>query len=950
MKNQNLPTKLLSIALALAFIIALFPAARAESYEAEVNVNRMVVRSGPTTAYGILGYLNKGTRVTVLATSGKIAKISYKGKTGYSLLSQLTPVEKPTPTPTATANTDSGSLSGLGTITSATANVYASASASSNVLMVAKQGQTFTVLATNGSWARLQNGSSIGYVKMSQLNIRVGVTATPAPGSVTTTPTPTASAVPTPTPTGLAYIKQDKTKIYASYSTNSNVIAVMNRGADFTILDMNDNWVKLENGKNVGFVERKDVNIVPGVTATPKAGSATPTPTPKPTPTPTPSTATNQNIPAFANCSVPLYKSPSTASEKIRTLSMGQELTVWGWNGAWAAVIVSGTKGYTSLSALTKVSDVTLQPAMRAEAQVSASRVTFYKYASSSSKTVGSLTSGSEVTVLATNGTWALVEYRGNRGYCTASSLSAITNPTLEQTENISALTNKKTKVYAYATTSSDTLATLNQDTFLTLLGHNGQWGLIDCNGHKGYVDINSLVRYSSVTLNEDERYQATVTVAGSVKKYAYDASTGAGSVSAGMKVNVLAHNTYWALIERNGHKGYYPVTGLKIHLDEFISPTEMTFEATVICAAPAYAAALESANRLGTIPIATNVTVTAYTDKWARISYSGVTAYLLRNTLSATDYIELKNGVSAANQILALQKKLEDLGYFDGLPAGNYGSLTTNAVSRFQNQIGLSASGVADKTTQRVLYGGHAPQSSIKTANLSKGSVGSDVTRLQTRLTYKGYLSAGIDGDFGNITLSAVKLYQKKAGLEETGVADPATLSSLFSSSAPKNTGAAVSGSGSSSSGGSASTGNYSTNPNDDPASGTGSSNIETVVTHALQQLGKPYIYATSGPNSFDCSGFTSYCYRKIGISLGRSAYAQGYGRGTKIESVSAMKRGDIVCMNTITDSDLSDHVGIYLGGGKFIHASSAAGKVIISSITTGYYNRVFSWARRIV
>ena len=289
-------------------------------------------------------------------------------------------------------------------------------------------------------------------------------------------------------------------------------------------------------------------------------------------------------------------------------------------------------------------------------------------------------------------------------------------------------------------------------------------------------MDINSLVRYSSVTLNEDERYQATVTVAGSVKKYAYDASTGAGSVSVGMKVNVLAHTTYWALIERNGHKGYYPVTGLKIHLDEFISPVEMTFEATVICAAPAYSAALESANRLGTVPIATNVTVTAYTDKWARISYSGVTAYLLKNTLSVTDYIELKNGVSAANQILALQKKLEDLGYFDGLPAGNYGSLTTNAVSRFQSQIGLSASGVADKTTQRVLYGGHAPQSPIKTANLSKGSVGNDVTRLQTRLTYKGYLSAGIDGDFGNITQSAVKLYQKKAGLEETGVADPTT------------------------------------------------------------------------------------------------------------------------------------------------------------------------------
>ena len=93
-----------------------------------------------------------------------------------------------------------------------------------------------------------------------------------------------------------------------------------------------------------------------------------------------------------------------------------------------------------------------------------------------------------------------------------------------------------------------------------------------------------------------------------------------------------------------------------------------------------------------------------------------------------------------------------------------------------------------------------------------------------------------------------------------------------------------------------------------------------------------------------------TTYCYKKIGISLGRSAYAQGYGKGTKIETVGALKRGDIVCMNTLTDSDLSDHVGIYLGGGKMIHASSSAAKVIISTLSSGYYNRVFSWGRRVV
>ena len=120
-----------------------------------------------------------------------------------------------------------------------------------------------------------------------------------------------------------------------------------------------------------------------------------------------------------------------------------------------------------------------------------------------------------------------------------------------------------------------------------------------------------------------------------------------------------------------------------------------------------------------------------------------------------------------------------------------------------------------------------------------------------------------------------------------------------------------------------------------------------------AQLQLGKPYIYATAGPNSFDCSGLTVYCYGKVGKTLGRSAYAHGYNSssGTKIERIADLKRGDIVCFNTINDSDLVDHVGIYIGDGYFIHASSGSSngkQVCVSNLNSGYYNRVFSWARR--
>ena len=138
-----------------------------------------------------------------------------------------------------------------------------------------------------------------------------------------------------------------------------------------------------------------------------------------------------------------------------------------------------------------------------------------------------------------------------------------------------------------------------------------------------------------------------------------------------------------------------------------------------------------------------------------------------------------------------------------------------------------------------------------------------------------------------------------------------------------------------------------------DDGGKGSASGTVEGVIALAVEQYGKQYVYATHGLDTFDCSGLSYYCFGSAaGVKLSKSAYGQGYdGRFGKIDSISALKRGDIVCFNTVeSDVDLSDHTGIYLGDGKFIHASSSAGKVIVSSLASGYYNRQFSWGLRVV
>lgn len=118
-----------------------------------------------------------------------------------------------------------------------------------------------------------------------------------------------------------------------------------------------------------------------------------------------------------------------------------------------------------------------------------------------------------------------------------------------------------------------------------------------------------------------------------------------------------------------------------------------------------------------------------------------------------------------------------------------------------------------------------------------------------------------------------------------------------------------------------------------------------DVVVASAVFELGDRYVLAACEPGrAFDCSALVSYCYGKIGVEFRPLAVAIGYTEAFgRVYDMERLRRGDIVCFDTISDGDLSDHVGIVLGGGYFIHASSSAGMVIISPLSA--YGDFFSW-----
>lgn len=128
--------------------------------------------------------------------------------------------------------------------------------------------------------------------------------------------------------------------------------------------------------------------------------------------------------------------------------------------------------------------------------------------------------------------------------------------------------------------------------------------------------------------------------------------------------------------------------------------------------------------------------------------------------------------------------------------------------------------------------------------------------------------------------------------------------------------------------------------------ASSEGSASGDEIVAKAKQYLGCPYVYAASGPSSFDCSGFTMFLYSGYGYSLPHSATSQSY-QGTYV-SRENLAPGDLVIFNNGSNTSIG-HVGIYIGGNQFIHASSGQGKVIITSLSSSYYAQRYVTARRI-
>ncbi|MEX1377596.1 MAG: peptidoglycan-binding protein [Eubacteriales bacterium] len=319
----------------------------------------------------------------------------------------------------------------------------------------------------------------------------------------------------------------------------------------------------------------------------------------------------------------------------------------------------------------------------------------------------------------------------------------------------------------------------------------------------------------------------------------------------------------------------------------------------------------------------------------WAALMSESTENILIESGDTKAKETSYSLGMECAD-IALIQTRLIELGFYNyEHVTGYFGTVTQKAVVAFQKSSYLKATGIVDQNTWDLLFSEY-----IVTA-LYPGTISENVVPMQARLSELGYYSFEIDGNYGSKTKEAVKYFQKVSGLTANGIADIETLELLYSDNAIDEQSARR---------------QITTNSNESIIIVKSDPKGEDVVELAKQYLGSPYVYGAKGPDAFDCAGFICYVYGLVGITLPDTTFLKKYENyGTKVNDRAELQKGDLVFFDiNMTDGNLADHVGIYLGDGNFIHVNETIGvsEVVIDSLTkeNGWFTARFSWGRRIL
>ncbi len=585
-------------------------------------------------------------------------------------------------------------------------------------------------------------------------------------------------------------------------------------------------------------------------------------------------------------------------------------------------------------------------PAALAESRtvyVASNTLKVYKKASTSSKLLGVMAYAEKLSCLAVSDSWARVENAsGDIGYCKKSSLTTENPNTLDKTVYI---TKSGVKVYSRPSTSAEVLVKvgdgdLKKGYTAVAVTSDGDWVRLKNGKSYGYAQMKYISSAPAADEAADELSETVYVSSNTLKVYKKTSTSSAvlGTMSFGESLTLLQASDEWAKVRNDsGSVGYCKLSALT---DENPNGLPVTAYATKDDV-KVYKRPSTSADVLKKLEEGKGVDMVAVNKDrdWARVELSG----------GKYGYVQTKFLVLDALPAEPEQIPGEDYANLEGTTA--YVTSATLKVYKHADAeadvLGTLAYG--EETTLLKVSDGWAM---VRSGSGSIGYCGYGGLSDENPNTYDKTIYASGDGTrvyvHPNDDASVAATLDRNQSMTLVAVLDDLGWGRVRLSSGAY---------------GYVQADNVSTSPVEDEASNApvqtpapeedASDTAKAVIALATKQLGDPYVYSACGPDKFDCSGLVYYCYKEAaGIKLNRTAYSQGYDdKYQKISDAKDLQPGDLVFFDTNSgDSDLSDHSGIYIGGGKFIHASSAASKVIQSSLSSGYYARTFSWGRRVL
>ncbi len=495
----------------------------------------------------------------------------------------------------------------------------------------------------------------------------------------------------------------------------------------------------------------------------------------------------------------------------------------------------------------------------------------------------------------------------------------------LADAEGCATVTASALRMRSSASTSSSVVTTVSSGTVVLVTEKGDDWHKVWYNGHSGYMSAEYLNWSESGTADFGT---GKINASGvNIREEANTSSDIVATVNAGETMPITGVLGRWYKVKYDGDTAYVRSDFLDISAGSSSSSSSGSSSSSSDKTGEINASyvrlragASTSSQILFTLQKGAEMTVTGTDGDWYAVSYNGTKGYVYKQYLTVegesssgsgssqdgyinASAVRLRGGASTSSTILDTLSKNTTLTVKDS--SGDWYAVTCNGTDGYVYKQYVSLGSPSSSGSDV----------SVSSVSEDTGYIKGYYVRVRTAPSTSASIIVSLNtGEKLSVTGQTDSWYQVKYN-GQTGY----VYKSYLSLGEPAST----------------------------STSATASSKAQAIVDEAKKYLGVPYVWGGTSPSGFDCSGLVYYVFQQHGYGLYRTAGSQ-YRNGTAVGR-SELQAGDIICFYNGSMSSIG-HVGIYIGGGEFIHASSGSGKVVISKLSQTYYDSHYYGARRIV